>query len=87
MYFLGTCITAPVIGAILSGVVSNKAGGHTNPYPLIYAFIAGFIALSAAIPMPWVDDPRVAIALVWVVLFTGAFILPIMTGVMLTQVE
>ena len=37
--------------------------------------------------MPWIDDPVYAIGLVWIVLFTGAFILPIMTGVMLLQIE
>lgn len=84
---MGTCITSPVLGAVLSGYISNKCGGHSNRYPLIFAFFAGLIALVAAIPMTWVDDPLVAISLVWVVLFTGAFILPIMTGVMLTCVE
>lgn len=86
-YFLATCITSPVLGAVLSGHVARAAGGYQNKWPLIYAFIAGLIAVAAAIPMPFIDDPIIAIGLVWIVLFTGAFILPIMTGVMLTVVE
>ena len=86
-YFMGTCITSPVLGAILSGYISNKFGGYNSRYPLIFAFIAGLIAVAAAAPMPCVNDPLLAIFLVWIVLFTGAFILPIMTGVMLTCIE
>jgi sugar phosphate permease len=86
-YFMGTCITSPLLGAIFSGYLSNKVGGYNSRYPLIFAFLAGLIAIAAAVPMPWVDDPLVAILLVWIVLFAGAFILPIMTGVMLTCIE
>ena len=86
-YFMGTCITSPVLGAILSGQMSKNAGGYNNRWPLIYAFIAGLIAVASAVVMPFFDDPVIAIGLVWMVLFTGAFILPIMTGVMLLQIE
>lgn len=86
-YFMGTCITSPVLGAYLSGHVSQRAGGYNSQLPLYYAFIAGLIAVACAIPMTFLDDPIISISLVWMVLFTGAFILPIMTGVMLTTVE
>lgn len=76
-----------MLGAVLSGQVCKHVGGYNNRWPLIFAFIAGLIAVAAAVMMPWVDDPVYSIMFVWIVLFTGAFILPIMTGVMLLQIE
>ena len=55
-YFMGTCITSPILGAVLSGQVCKQAGGYNNKWPLYFALIAGLIAVAAAVVMPWVDD-------------------------------
>jgi MFS family permease len=86
-YFIFTCITSPILGAILSGHVSTKTGGYHSNKTLLYALFAGFGTIMAAVPMTKMDDPLNAILCVWIILFFGAFMLPILTGVMLTTVD
>jgi MFS transporter, Spinster family, sphingosine-1-phosphate transporter len=86
-YFILTCITSPILGAILSGHVSTKTGGYHSNKTLVYALFAGFGTILAAVPMTSMNDPLYAIMCVWIILFFGAFMLPILTGVMLTTVE
>lgn len=47
----------------------------------------GSIAAVAAVFFPITSDINTAIALIWVVLFCGAFIMPILVGVMLAKVK
>ena len=86
-YFMAVCITSPVSGALLSGWATKKVGGYESKYVVPMAFFACCCAIAAGVPCPLTRDFQVAIALFWVVLFAGAFILPIMTGVLLTVVE
>jgi hypothetical protein len=45
------------------------------------------IAIAASVPFPFIDDYKMCILLIWIVLFCGAIILPILTGVMLSSVQ
>lgn len=44
-------------------------------------------AILSALPIPLVDNVHAALTLFWFLLFFGAMILPILTGVILTKVE
>ena len=72
----------------MSGLVMSKfEGGYGNPKVLPFCNIIGFIGVASAILVPMTDNYIVCICLVWVLLFIGAGILPIATGVMLGKVE
>lgn len=86
-YFMLTCVTSPTSGAIISGWAVNKCGGYQGKYIFPVCLAMGTIAACGAVPIPFLDDFHVVIGLFWVVLFAGAFILPIMTGIMFTLVE
>lgn len=86
-YFMITCITSPISGAILSGYISKRVGGYESQRIIPIALITGIIAICSVIPFPWVEDYRIGVLIIWIVLFCGAFILPIMNGVLLCVVE
>lgn len=87
IYFSVTAITAPIGGAILSGYYGSKIGGYGSRYALPSAIGAGIICGVAAFPIPIYDNFTYLIGSIWIMLFTGGFILPIVTGVMLSSVE
>lgn len=86
-YFMFVCVTSPISGAILSGYLSKKIGGYESKRVVPMALVAGIVSIVAVVPFPWVDDYRYGILIIWVVLFCGAFILPILNGVLLCVVE
>ena len=87
IYFALTCITSPILGALVSGKISLGFGGYESPKAIPTCIFYGLIAISASLPFPFVDNYKICILLIWIVLFCGALILPIMTGIMLSSVE
>ena len=81
------CITAPVLGAISSAYVASRMGGYTSKHTMPAVIFAAFIAMLSALPVPYFDNFLIAAAFLWSLLFFGAFILPILTGVMLSTVS
>lgn len=87
-YYAFVCVTSPILGSYLSGLFSSKIlRGYTNIYALPCCFIAGLVAVVTALPFPYTKDPYFAIFLLWMLLFAGSFLLPILVGIMLNSVE
>ena len=70
-----------------SGKLCHSFGGCESPKALSTCIFYGFVAVCAACPFPFVDDYRICIILIWILLFCGAVILPILTGIMLSSVQ
>ena len=67
IYFSLTCITSPIIGAVLSGTVASKfEDGYNSKYALPVCIIACLICVTVGIPVPMVDDPLVLTGLIWI---------------------
>jgi hypothetical protein len=49
--------------------------------------LCGFICTISGLLFPFVDDYRLCILILWIVLYCGAVILPIMTSNMLSSVQ
>jgi sugar phosphate permease len=81
------CITAPIFGAILSGYIGSKLGGYKGQYTLPSVILAGIITSICGIIIPEVDNFLIFSVIIWIMLFCGGYILPIMTGIMLTTIE
>jgi sugar phosphate permease len=86
-YFMATLITAPVLGAMFSGYICSKVGGYESITVLYLCVIACIISIISGLPVPFIDDYRSAIGSFWFVLFSGIFIIPILNGVMLNNVD
>ena len=86
-YFMACCATGPVFGAIFSGYVCQKVGGYESIKVMHYCCIAAFVGILTGLPVPFMSDYRHSIYLIWFVLFSGVFMFPILTGVMLNNLE
>lgn len=86
MFYSFTCITAPIIGVIVGGVITHSQGGYHSPKALKSCCVAAICANAVAIPIPFIDDFQVFAILNWLLLFFGGFIVPTMTGQILTIV-
>jgi sugar phosphate permease len=87
IYFALTCITSPILGALVSGKISLSFGNCDSPKAINTCIFYGIIAVCASLPFPFIDDYRICIILIWIILFCGALILPILTGIMLSTVQ
>lgn len=85
--FAGDVITAPIVGSILSGYITSKIGGYESEHALPIAIFVGIFSIAFAMPCPFLDDITTFAIIMWLYLFTGCFIMPILTGVMLNSVE
>ena len=86
VYFSVTCISAPTLGVIVGGVITHQIGGYTDPRALKLSCIVAVFANMSALPIPFMNSFLVVKVLLWMLLFFGGFILPIITGVMLSSV-
>jgi hypothetical protein len=55
-YFMGSCVTAPIFGTILSGYITRKLGGYESKYVLHSAFVFGLVGIALAIPTPFITN-------------------------------
>ena len=79
-------ITGPVLGVIIGGNVTTSLGGYNakNSLRLSVALAAACVLVAA--PIPFMTNYWVFNALLWLLFFTGGFILPCLTGIMLNTV-
>ena len=80
-------ITGPVIGVLVGGNVISALGGYKSKKALYVTCALAFLCLACAIPIAFIDDYISVVVLLWFLLFSGGFILPSMTGIMLNTVE
>lgn len=87
MFFALTCLTAPTLGVVLGGIVLHHYGGYQSPKALKISSIVSLLAMASALPVPFIDDNRIFQSLIWLLLFFGGFIVPVVTGILLTSVR
>ena len=80
-------ITGPVIGVLVGGNVISALGGYKSKKALYVTCSLAFLCLSCAIPIAFIEDYITVVVLLWLLLFSGGFILPSMTGIMLNTVD
>ena len=81
--FAAVGVTGPIIGAGISGVVASRLGGYQNKRVMPVVMTAGFFAVGVSLPITYFDSPFIVGFLMFSLLVIGAFIMPILTGVML----
>ena len=86
-FFIGVCLTGPTFGAWLSGYITARLGGYESKNVLYVAVIACIISSVSGILCPIIMNYKISISFFWVILATGAFVLPILAGVMLNDIN
>jgi len=86
-YYSITCLTAPFAGVILGGFVFSLLGGYNDSRSYLLADIIGIFCIFIASPVPFLTTKWPVYILMWLLLFLGSFILPTVTGMMLSSVD
>lgn len=86
-YFGAAAVSSPILGCIFSGIISTNCGGYNSNRALPICIFVGLFAFVAAIIFPYVNEIECAIAVLWVIIFCGSFMMPILVGVMLTKIK
>lgn len=80
-------LSAPTMGMVVGGILCHKLGGYRGRKAPALAFYSGAAGFSVALFAPWVQNYYVFVTLLWVMLFFGGGMVPIMTGVMIDSVK
>ncbi len=86
VYFVSIAVSGPVFGVIVGGYVFNALGGYNDPKSFPLAVFMSLISFSVSFPMTYADEVWVLNTLLWVQFFSGGFIVPVLTGIMLNTV-
>lgn len=87
MCFAIVALTSPVSGAIVSGYIIDWLGGFYSPAALPFCVTIGVFGTASAWVVPFCNNYIYCIVFLWILLFVGAMVLPICTGVAFTKVE
>lgn len=85
LYFTIVCFTSPTFGVFFSGFFINKIGGYEQKHSILYTVILSVLACLCAVLVPLISDVFSFIVLLWLVLFFGGGILPVITGIIITS--
>ena len=86
-YYSALTFTGPISGVVIGGIVTSKLGGYNDHRAQKVLRMVCFGAVAVCIPSPLVNSIEVYCTLLWLLLFFGGFILPPLTGIMLSSVE
>ena len=81
--FSFVCLTSPTLGLIVGGYVVDKIGGYHKKGALIFCLIFSLLSDLPAIPLPLVDSFYTYGALLWILLFLGAALIPPTQGIII----
>mmetsp|Transcript_2589 Transcript_2589/g.1831 ORF Transcript_2589/g.1831 Transcript_2589/m.1831 type:complete len:146 (-) Transcript_2589:113-550(-) len=83
VYFAVTCITAPILGVLSGGVIIHRSGGYTSDSAIRVCLAMGTLASACALTVPFITSFPVLQVVLWLLMFFGSFILPILTGILI----
>ena len=79
--FIITCVTSPTLGLVLGGFISAKIKNVESGKNSIACVILSFMAAGAALPVPFCNGVWTFIPFLWLLLFFGGAIVPLVTGI------
>lgn len=80
-------ITGPILGVFVGGQITTALGGYKSLHNLYSVLIMSIFSILFALPIPFMNQTVPIVGLVWLELFTGGYMLPSMTGMMLNTVD
>ena len=79
-------LTGPTFGCIIGGSLTHLLGGYKHPNTIKLILYVGVIGTIVSLPIPFVNHIPTFLILFWLSLFSGGFIMPGMTGIMINSV-
>ena len=84
--FTIACFTAPVLGVLIASEIKIKFCQQNMRKSLMFCSILGILASICSIPVPITLDLLCFIIFMWLVLFFGAGIVPVLTSIIINSV-
>ena len=84
--FTIACFTAPVLGVLIASEIKIKFCQQNMRKSLMFCSILGILASISSIPVPITLDLLCFIIFMWLVLFFGAGIVPVLTSIIINSV-
>jgi len=81
-----TCITGPILGALIGGLTLMYYGGYNNKKSQAIVLLVSWLGVVVAIPIPFVSGMYSFGIFTWTLFFCGGFIFPAFAGMMLSTV-
>jgi len=79
------CITGPTAGVFVGGIITHKLGGYSDPKSFSAVCLCGFLTTLVGIPIPFLDNYYIITPLLWLLLFFGGFMMPALTGIIISS--
>jgi len=86
-YYAFTCLSGPISGVVIGGIIFNCIGGYNSPKAYALACLLGFLACISCLPIPFCSSKYLVYLLLWCVFFFGATIIAPLVGFMLSSVQ
>lgn len=80
-------ITGPISGCILAGIITQRVGGYDSFNANYVIFVAAVFGSTSSLLVPHLDNFWVLAGVIWVVLFCGGALVPVITGMILSSVN
>ena len=80
------CVTAPTFGVLIGGIAIHNMGGYDAPGVLGLVSILQFLAIIIGAPIPFITSFVFLLILLWLLLFLGGFMMPALTGMIISSV-
>lgn len=85
LLFTFTSVTAPTLGLLLGGYISDRIGGYTGQHALLFCLIAAVFGSLVGLPIPFLDSYFAVTFILWLMMFFGSGTLPTLTGLMISS--
>ena len=84
--FTVACFTAPVLGVLIGTEIKNRLCQQNMRKSLLFCSLLGILACISSIPVPITLNLLYFIIFMWLVLFFGAGIVPVLTSIIINSV-
>lgn len=85
-YFTLVCFTSPTLGVLCGTLTKNKICQNDMKKSLLFCFILSILASTFAVIVPMLSSINYFVIFVWLVLFFGGGIVPVITNIIVSAV-
>lgn len=85
--FLVICITGPILGVVIGGIIVQKMGGYEQKHSILYCLVMLAVGAFLTLPVYWLESIWSITAMIWMVLFFGGSTIPILIGILISSLH
>lgn len=84
--FFFISVTAPILGVIIGGKISDRLGGYTGENAVLFCLVHGALSSAVALPIPFLDNFYLVAGFLWLLFYFGGGLMPTLTGLMISSI-